>query len=247
MRGPLSAFEICGYRDLYLRCTRAETFFRMVIDDADGLDRGDGTTILDIGCGDGFHHDKALQQQIGRHAAQFLGVEPDAETNVDPCFSVVYPSTLESADIAPASVDLAYSAMVLEHVDDPIAHFAKIRDVLKPGGVYWGFTVDSRHWFALLSSAFERMRLKEAYLRLLHGDRGTDRYANFPTRYRCNSPGAIRAAARGFSSIQTLSLHKPGQLDFYLPRILQGASRLVDRASMLLGLPGSILVVRLVN
>lgn len=137
--------------------------------------------------------------------------------------------------------------MVLEHVDDPNAHFAKIREILKPGGVYWGFTVDSRHWFAWLSSAFERLRLKELYLRRLHGQRAEDRYANFPTRYRCNSPVTIRRFTSGFSSLQTLSLHKPGQLDFYLPRALQGISHLVDRASMYLRLPGSVLVVRLVK
>lgn len=247
MNDKLSPAQWESYRAMYNTSTRANTFFQMIMDEISRIGTPGGVSILDIGCGDGFHHDVDLQRRIGQQASSFVGVEPDASTPVDPIFTTVFRTDLESAGIELESIDIAYASMVLEHVVNPPAFFSKLHAVLKPGGVFWGFTVDSRHWFAAASSLFEKYSLKEKYLRLLHGRRGEDRYSNFPTSYLCNTPRQLERIGASFASVETLSLHKAGQLDFYFPSLLHPAVRLLDKVTVKADWPGSVLVVRMVK
>ena len=140
---------------------------------------------------------------------------------------------------------MVYSAFVLEHISDPSRYWAKMHEILKPGGAMWALTVDARSAFALLSAFSERLRLKDAYLRAFRGRSGHDRYENYPTHYRANSPRKIRRHARMFARMDFLSMHRVGQIDFYLPRRLRPMAHLADRLIMACGLPGSVLLARL--
>jgi hypothetical protein len=137
--------------------------------------------------------------------------------------------------------------MVLEHLAEPQAFFDKLALVVKPGGVFWAFTVDRRHYFSWLSQLLGGLRLKDLYLDRVRGRRheSAARYDNYPTHYRCNSPAALAAACGHMFTIQTWSLHRVGQLDGYVPYRLRGLSRRLDRAILAAGWPGSVLVARL--
>lgn len=105
---------------------------RRVLKWAGGL-RSDAT-ILDVGCGDGFHLD--LLRRYGRDTWRVEGVEPDerAAAAARARGLVVHDSVLSEADIAPGSVDLAFLIQTIEHVPSPVQLLREIHDVLAPGG-----------------------------------------------------------------------------------------------------------------
>jgi SAM-dependent methyltransferase len=198
--------------------------------------------ILDIGCGSGFDDDLKLQQRIIAAAGQYVGVDPDAGEGMH-----FHRTLFENAPLPPDSIDLAFAVMVLEHIADPALFWQKLYSVLRDGGIFWGFTVDARHWFRQASTWSERLRAKDLYLTLLRGKRGVDRYVNYPTCYRTNKPAQIRAYTRVFRSVEFINFQRVGQLNYYLPRILRPLGHAIDRAEIAIGKPGMILAVRAVK
>lgn len=93
-----------------------------------------------------------------------------------------------------ASADACVSNYVLEHVEDPAAHFAEVRRVLRPGGVYLFRTPNLWHYVALAS----RLLPHAAHLALANRLRGhgDDAHDPWPTFYRANSRRAVRTMAR---------------------------------------------------
>jgi SAM-dependent methyltransferase len=87
------------------------------------------------------------------------------------------------------SLTLLSSNMVVEHLDDPTRVFREFARVLKDGGHVLIHTPNVRSHFVLLSRFLPR-RLKLPLIRRLE-----DRPAEdvFPTRYRANTPRALRA------------------------------------------------------
>jgi SAM-dependent methyltransferase len=205
---------------------------------------GSPITLLDIGCGRGFDDSVPIQQSLAARADPYIGVEPDCSVPAPACCHVLHRCTLEQAPVTPGSVDLAFAVFVFEHLSEPRRFVQKVREVLKEGGVFWGFTVDARSLFAAASRLMERSGLKDRYLRRLHGDEA-QRYRNYPTHYSANTPRQIRQLADGFRSCETCSLHSVGQFDFVTPRPMRPAARLLDRLIVAGGLPGANLVFRL--
>ena len=105
--------------------------------------------------------------------------------------------------------------MVLEHLREPQSFFDKLCTVLAPGGIFWAFTMDARHWFCPASLAAKRFGIKTAYLNLVWGKSGQDRYENHPAFYRANTPARIRCLARAFQEVRCLNFAREGQLDPY--------------------------------
>jgi SAM-dependent methyltransferase len=97
-----------------------------------GLDSG--ATILDVGCGDGFHLD--LIRRYGRPGWKAVGVDldPRAVQRARSRGLDVVLGRLDQAGIADGSVDLALCIQTIEHVDDPPALLRTIRRLLKPNG-----------------------------------------------------------------------------------------------------------------
>lgn len=221
---------------------RAPIFRDMILDDARRLGRD--LTWLDIGCGKGLDDDLALQKSLAAEAGRYIGIEPDRSILVGPHVREVHRCVFEEAPLDRSSVDIAFSSFVLEHVPDPGRFWAKLHDVLVEGGVFWGFTVDSRHYFCALSRLVERLRLKDWYLRCLRRSWGGG-YENYPTYYRANSPWRIGKHTRRFRRVDFIKFHRVGQLDWYLPGLLRRPAHLLDRFVIATGLPGSVLIVRL--
>lgn len=218
----------CTYLERYRRGEwRAVVFRDMILSDAAIF--GPECTIADIGCGSGFDGDHRLQISIAAAAGKYIGIEPSTERVLGSEFTTVYRCPLEVAPIPDASVDVAFAVMVLEHLEFPQAFWDKVHAILRPGGIFWGFTMDSRHWFTTVSRLAESMHIKDLYLHLLYGERGVDRYENYPTFYRSNSPRQLEPLTKAFHSRLFLNLRATGQLDYYFPNRLQWLARYLER------------------
>ena len=188
---------------------------------ADATRLGDRPVFLDIGCGRGFDTDVPLQQSLVRVAGSYIGIEPDTSVTPGDYIKDVRRCLFEQAELPPNSVHIGFAIMVLEHLADPQPFWNKLWEVLIPGGVFWGLTVDARHWFCTASTWSQRLGLKQWYLSWLFGGRGTDYYENYPVFYRCNDPKRIAKVASAFSSVHYFNLSKVGQCDPLFPSFLR--------------------------
>jgi SAM-dependent methyltransferase len=210
----------------------------------DARRHGDGPTLLDIGCGRGFGGDLRLQQSLAATAGHYIGIEPDPE--IEPGLHVTerHCCLFEEAPLEFESVDVAFANMVLEHLAAPGAFWDRLYDVLRTGGVFWGLTMDSRHWFCRASVWAERLKVKNLYLTALRGKRGEQRYENYPVYYRSNSPEQIGHYTGRFRSCEFLNFARVGQCNYYVPRLLRPLANWLDRRAMRSGRPGTVLAVR---
>jgi SAM-dependent methyltransferase len=90
--------------------------------------------LLDIGCGNGFVLELALE--LGWKGAR--GVEPSEDAIAHASASVaplIERGLLERGMFAPASFDAVTLFQVLDHLRDPVAVLSEIRRLLRPGGV----------------------------------------------------------------------------------------------------------------
>lgn len=202
-------------------------------------------TLLDIGCGRGFDLEQGIQRELADGVAQYIGVEPDAEIPVNSFIAPVYRSLFEDAPIEPDSVDIAFAVMVLEHLPEPQRFWDQLHRVLKPGGIFWGFTVNGDHPFARISSTAGKLGIKDAYLDWVKGRGPENRHENYPTFYRANTETALREQTKAFSSLIVLDFKRPRELEWYLPKPLQGLAGAYDTVAGVTGLTaGAVLAVR---
>jgi len=222
---------------------RASFFRDMVLADVRRL--GPRPSLLDIGCGRGLDGEPALQRSLAEWAGRYVGIEPDAAASVADCFAQIYRCPLEDAPLEPASIHVAMAVFVIEHVRCPRPFFGRIYEVLVEGGVFWGFTIDLRHGFALASLLAEGLGMKQWCVDAARAA-GVRPHADvYRTFYRANTPSAIRRYAGRFRSARFMNLHQAGQFDAYLPRWAHRCSHALDRLGAALRLPGPMLVARL--
>lgn len=189
---------------------------------------------LDIGCGKGIGLYPEATLSLTKCFDDAWGIEPDVMVEQPRgAFSRVINGTLESADLPRESVDVAYSYMVMEHVEDPVKFFRAIGAALKPGGTYTFLTVNGWHYFTLLADAMRRLRLDEIVLRRLVGKESVESY-HYATRYRCNTASQLRAAcaAAGLCEPELAFVERGGRLG-YLPGMLDIVRRVGDAKRVL--------------
>jgi 2-polyprenyl-3-methyl-5-hydroxy-6-metoxy-1,4-benzoquinol methylase len=210
---------------------RTPVFFEIVSREISIRSGATRPTVLDIGCGLGFDGEVRFQEALSAQAGRFLGIEPDVTVNPPKYFSEVYRTTFEDAPIADSSVDVAYAIMVMEHVADPTAFWSRLHSVLAPGGVFLAFTVNGSHWFAPLTRFLSITRLKTQYLNIVQGQRGIERYVDYPVYYRTNTLKQIKWVARGFRSVETVMFGATGNVASYAPPRLQPLVRTLDKVA----------------
>jgi SAM-dependent methyltransferase len=239
-----------GPFDTALERFRAGTWRDRILHDlilADAARLGNSLTFLDIGCGKGFDTDLPLQQNLVRAAGTYIGIEPDPSVTPGEHIKDVRRCFFEEVDLPRGSVHVAFAVMVLEHLADPQPFWDRLHEVLADGGVFWGMTVDARHWFSRASLWLERVRLKEVYLSWLLGSWGRKRYENYPVFYRCNTPERAAHYARAFADVQCANLSRVGQCDSLFPRLLRPLVRRLEARAVRKGKPGSLLLIRAVR
>ncbi len=246
-RDTHEAFSDATWEDLFRRwrqgAYRASFFRDMILTDVRRFHPK--PVLLDIGCGRGFDGEPELQQSLAELADRYVGVEPDASVRLSDCFTEVHRCRLEDAPLAPASIDVAYAVFVIEHLRCPREFFDKVFEILVPGGVFWGFTIDLRHFFALVSLATDGLGVKGWCLKRAGSTEAIRGPGHYRTFYRANTPCAVRRCVGPFRSIRLMNLHQEGQFDAYLPGWARRGGRWLDRLTAALGLPGPMLVVRL--
>jgi SAM-dependent methyltransferase len=83
--------------------------------------------LLDVGAADGDFLDLAAQR-----GWQVVGVEPFSSRSLERGFKTV--ADIEDPALEPGSFDAVTAWSVLEHLHDPAAAFARIHELLRPGG-----------------------------------------------------------------------------------------------------------------
>lgn len=208
--------------------------------------RGGRVRALDIGCGTGISEDVRVNQAylagIRERVDELWGAEPDDSVQPAPgMFDRFFPTTLESLDLKGETVDLAYSYMVQEHVEDADAFFSALARHMAPGAVYVGLTINARHGFALITRLLRQLRLEEIALRLV---RGRVHY-HYPVRYRANDIELLRAVAirAGFHSPTFATLEQPTDTVGYFKGPLRPLHWLMQWKRLVLRRPNSLLTL----
>lgn len=126
----------------------------------------------------------------------------------------------ESIPYPGASFDVVLADNVLEHLPDPAAVFAEVARVLRPGGVFLGKTPNKWHYVPLIARL-----TPHGFHRWVVRWRGRGGEDVFPTRYRANSPGDLRALAAG-AGLEVVRIDliegRPEYLRFSAPTYLLG-------------------------
>ena len=221
---------------------RTSIFVDLILQDAAHFSRD--LTFLDIGCGRGFDDEPEAQEKLAAHCSYYIGVEPDTGIEITAPFNEVHRCTLEAAPLAPGSVDIGWAVMVLEHLEDPAAFWTKVYEVLRPGGVFWAFTVDNRHPLPWLVRIASSIGVKDWYLQRLRRNGGGDEYEHYPTHYRSNSPRQVTRFVQPFRQCDFVNFIRVGQIDGYLPQWARPGAHLLDRVQIALKRPGVLLAIR---
>jgi tRNA (mo5U34)-methyltransferase len=104
----------------------------------------EGRTILDVGCGSGYH----MWRMLGAGAHRVVGIDPSrlflaqfqafkqyAQTGLEQPLKIdLLPLKMEDVPRPLKAFDTTFSMGVLYHRKSPIDHLAELKDTLKPGG-----------------------------------------------------------------------------------------------------------------
>jgi SAM-dependent methyltransferase len=153
--------------------------------------------VLDIGCGRGSLASDPLPWRrdlatLRGKAARVIGLDVDATAAGNPFVDEFLQVDAGSHwPLADASIDLAVSDFVIEHLEAPDRVFAELGRVLKPGGYFCART--SNRWsYVALAARLLPLRLHRRVLGMAQPQRQSADI--FPTRYRCNTARALRRA-----------------------------------------------------
>ena len=142
-------------------------------------------TLFEIGCG----RTAPLLRHFLGDAAQLWGIDlvtfraDDLPAGID-----IHQADAASTGLEDASVDLAYSRAVMEHVVDADAVFNELSRILRPGGSYVFLTPSLWDYASLVSMAVPN-RFHPHIVRLTEGRAEED---VFPAHYQCNTRSAVR-------------------------------------------------------
>ena len=192
--------------------------------------------MLDIGAGEGL---SGPLVPVRRRAGRITGVDPSPRVSLNRQLDEYHQLTLEQfAPSHPDEFDLAFSVFVLEHVAHPKDFARACADVLKPGGVLMGMTVNKWHYFGFTTWATTRLGLSEWLLPKVRNDVTIERY-HYPTEYRFNTVRTVtrRLADAGFTQVEIRMWDLPQMYTPYLPVPLGGVATTWHRAAYRMGRP----------
>lgn len=178
-------------------------------------------TFLDIGCGRGIDGEPTFQEELAEYCGSLIAVEPNQQVPVADCFDVVYRCDFEQAPLDTSSVDFAWAFMVLEYLTTPELFFAQLYRVLRPGAVFWAFTIDARHYGTGLLPQRGALKL------------------------RCNTPRQLASLTSQFQKLDIMSFRRAGGAVGHLPRVALPICFAIDKLLAWTGKPGPTFAVRL--
>ncbi len=195
--------------------------------------------VLDAGCGSGRVFAHGLAGRVGRVAGVDVTDEPRANPNIDDALK----GDLGALPLRDSLFDLIVMSHVAEHLTEPEAVFGELARVLRPGGRLLLLTPNRWHYVPLAA------RLVPHRLHVVFNNwRGVDARDIFPTQYRANTAGRLRAlAADAGLTVERLERFEaePEYLAFHLVPYALGVAyeRAVNRWEALAGLRVNLVLV----
>lgn len=146
---------------------------------------GRGEAILD----DRVKHRQQLSNLQGR-CARLEGCDISPAVLSNPFVDHAEVTTLgEPLPYADNEFDIIIVRSVLEHIDDPVQVSAELLRVVKPGGLIAAVT-PNKYGYIAMASRLVPNRMHVGMLRSVQPERKAEDV--FPTRYRMNTPSALR-------------------------------------------------------
>jgi 2-polyprenyl-3-methyl-5-hydroxy-6-metoxy-1,4-benzoquinol methylase len=173
--------------------------------------------VLDVGCGKGIGRDVGLQQEIGKVAGEFWGIEPDKTVPAPESLFFNYQHALmETAQLPENHFDVVYSSMVMEHVEYPDQFMMAVKKCLKPGGVYLFLTPNAKSIVPKITHWCRILRIDEMALRLVRSRESVDEY-HYPVQFKFNTPQQINKYANqlGFSAPEYAYIEGSGSRGYF--------------------------------
>lgn len=218
---------------------RIELLSNLIVEEAGRHPRP--VRVLDIGCGRGIGLDPGSHGAIRAHVDELWGIEPDPGVTPPPgVFTNFQHAMMETARVPEGSIDVAYSSLVMEHVQEPGAFLRAVHRALKPGGVYLFMTINGKHYFARIARTLRAMKLDELVLRMVRRD-VVEEY-HYPLAYKCNTQGQLRrlAAETGFEPPEFVFVERD-EPSPYLPGPLRSVQLVLDAKRDRWRKPGALL------
>jgi ubiquinone/menaquinone biosynthesis C-methylase UbiE len=145
-----------------------------------------GMTILDLGAGAG----RVAQMNFKGLARKVIGVDLDTRVAQNPFLDRAHVAAADRLPLEDGACDLVFSDNVLEHLDNPTTVFREIARVLKPGGIFLAKTPNKVHYMPMIATMTPLW-----FHRVVNRMRGRHVSDTFATRYRVNTPAAIKRFA----------------------------------------------------
>lgn len=154
-------------------------------------------TVLDIGCGRGKHGEKRTPRTnlkiLNDHCKTVIGIDVNPAARDNPFVDEFHLIDANSRWPLPdASVDLAVSDYVLEHVENPDLFLSECRRVIRPGGYLCMRTTNALSYFGVAAKVIPNRYHSAIVQRAYVNPRKEEDV--FPTRFRCNTVHAVRQA-----------------------------------------------------
>jgi SAM-dependent methyltransferase len=196
-----------------------------------------GAPVLNVGAGKDI---SGALQPLLRREPYLVGVDPDAAIESNTSLAERHRTTLEEFAAGNAGrFDVVLSVYVIEHVTDPAAFAAANAKVLRPGGEWFGLTLNVQHYFGATTRAMSRVGLSDWLLHRLAGD-DLQHEHHFPPAYRLNSLHTLRrtCADAGFDRLEVRCYDATDRYQWYLPRGLGWFAPAYTRLAYAVGRPG---------
>lgn len=145
-------------------------------------------TVLEIGCGRTAPLLRALKGKV----ATLIGIDVVDFTVANEDIVLLQNDVTNMTDVATASIDVAFSRSVMEHVREVELAFAEIARALKPGGRYIFLTPNFYDYASWIAAAVPN----RLHPWIVNRTEGRDEEDTFPTYFRCNTRRAIKHLAK---------------------------------------------------
>jgi SAM-dependent methyltransferase len=180
--------------------------------------------LLDIGAGAGI----VPETNFRRLAAKVIGVDQDMRVMQNTSLDEAHVASCAQLPLSDSSVDIVTCDNVLEHLDDPLAAFAEVHRVLKPGGIFIAKTPNKWHYMPTIARL-----TPTSFHRWFNKRRGRNSEDTFPTIYRANCERDIRKLGSATGLVVSRIQHiesRPEYLRFSAATYLLGVAyeRLVN-------------------
>ena len=187
------------------------------------------STVLDLGAGAGI----VEAMNFRGLAARVCGVDLDPRVSGNPYLDEGLVADAGKIPYPDETFDLVFADNVMEHIDEPNQVFAEIARVLRPGGKLLFKTPNRTHYMPHIARI-----TPHRFHQWVNRKRGRAETDTFPTRYKCNAPGDVRAIAlRAGLSVDQIDLieGRPEYLRMSVPTYVIGLGyeRLVNATDLL--------------